>query len=76
MKGIKGMASEKEYKESAERIINIRKSTGLNQKSFCGHFNIPFRTWQDWEHGVRRPPEYIPQMLEKLVKYEGLELSE
>ena len=40
-----------------ERIIEIRKKTGLNRKEFAEAFDIPYRTITDWELGNREMPE-------------------
>lgn len=49
-------------------IKEIRKLTGLTQKDFATRYNIPKRTIEDWERGVRNCPEYVTQLLERCVK--------
>ncbi|MGN0322176.1 MAG: helix-turn-helix domain-containing protein [Oliverpabstia sp.] len=58
--------------ESAEKIRKIREQTGLSRKDFSIHVGIPLRTIEDWEAGRRRPPEYIPRLIEYQLKYEEL----
>lgn len=58
--------------ESAEKIKKIREQTGLSRKDFSIHIGIPLRTIEDWEAGRRRPPEYIPRLIEYQLKYEEL----
>lgn len=58
--------------EVAERIRRIREQTGLSRKDFSVHIGIPLRTLEDWEAGRRRPPEYIPRLIEYQLKYEEL----
>ena len=58
--------------ESAEKIKRIREQTGLSRKDFSIHIGIPLRTIEDWEAGRRRPPEYIPRLIEYQIKYEEL----
>lgn len=58
--------------ESAEKIRKIREQTGLSRKDFSIHIGIPLRTIEDWEAGRRRPPEYIPRLIEYQLKYEEL----
>ena len=58
--------------ELAEKIRKIREQTGLSRKDFSMHIGIPLRTIEDWEAGRRRPPEYIPRLIEYQLKYEEL----
>ena len=39
---------------------------------FSVHLGIPLRTVEDWEAGRRKPPEYIPRLIEYQLKYEAL----
>lgn len=56
----------------AERIKNLRESTGMSRREFSEHTGIPVRTLEDWEAARRTPPEYIPRLLEYQFKYEEL----
>nr|WP_296838798.1 helix-turn-helix domain-containing protein [uncultured Marvinbryantia sp.] len=58
--------------ELAEKIRKIREQTGLSRKDFSIHIGIPLRTIEDWEAGRRRPPEYIPRLIEYQIKYEEM----
>ena len=58
--------------ESAEKIRKIREQTGLSRKDLSIHVGIPLRTIEDWEAGRRRPPEYIPRLIDYQLKYEEL----
>ena len=40
-------------------IREMRTRLGDTQSEFAARYNIPFRTVQNWEAGVRKPPEYI-----------------
>lgn len=53
----------------SESIIAMRKQTGLSQSKFAAIFDIPVATLQDWEHGRRTPPSYIPEMMQTILKY-------
>ncbi|MCI5648474.1 MAG: DUF3795 domain-containing protein [Fusicatenibacter sp.] len=44
----------------------------MTRKDFASHIGIPLRTVEDWEAGRRRPPEYIPRLIEYQLKYEEL----
>lgn len=54
-------------------IKKLRQSTGLSQSKFAARFDIPTSTLQDWEHGRRKPPEYVINMIRKIIKYENKE---
>lgn len=49
-------------------IREMRASLGATQSEFALRYNIPFRTVQNWEAGVRKPPEYIIDLLESRVR--------
>ena len=58
--------------ESADKIRKLREQTGMTRKDFSIHIGIPLRTIEDWEAGRRRPPEYIPRLIDYQLKYEEL----
>ena len=58
--------------ESADKIRGLREQTGMTRKDFSIHIGIPLRTIEDWEAGRRKPPEYIPRLIEYQLKYEEL----
>ena len=49
----------------------FRLSTGLTQREFAEHFEIPVRTIQEWEQGRRKPPEYLLKLLKRIWKLES-----
>lgn len=49
-------------------IKEMRIELGETQSEFAARYNIPFRTIQNWESGVRKPPEYIMELLEQRIK--------
>ncbi len=49
-------------------IREMRAELGDTQSKFADRYHIPFRTIQNWETGVRKPPEYIVSLLERQVK--------
>lgn len=51
-------------------LIDIRKMSGLNRSKFAERYGIPYRTLQDWELGHNKVPEYIKNLLERVVRYE------
>ena len=48
-------------------IREMRKQLGCTQSEFASRYNIPFRTVQNWETGLRKPPEYIVNLLNNQV---------
>ncbi|MDO4487396.1 MAG: transcriptional regulator [Bacillota bacterium] len=58
--------------ESAEKKRTLREKTGLSRKDFSIHIGTPLRTVEDLEAGRRRPPEYVPRLIEYQLKYEEL----
>ena len=57
---------------SKERLIQLRKETGMNRKQFCEYFDIPYRTVTDWELGNRQMPEYLLRLMKYKVEVERL----
>ena len=51
-------------------IKEIRELTGLNQTDFAKNYNIPLRTYQNWEYGTQKPPEYVLTLLRMVVEME------
>ena len=49
-------------------ITEIRAISGLNKTKFTEKYNIPYRTLQDWEAGIRNPPSYVLDLLERVVR--------
>ncbi|MCH5298631.1 MAG: helix-turn-helix domain-containing protein [Ruminococcus sp.] len=49
-------------------IRDMRTQLGDTQSEFAARYNIPFRTVQNWETGLRKPPEYIMNLLESRIR--------
>lgn len=58
--------------EYAQKIKELRESTGMNRKEFCEYFNIPYRTVTEWERDNRHAPEYVIRLLEYYIRAEKL----
>lgn len=58
--------------ELKEKLIEIRKSTGMNRREFADYFEIPYRTMQDWELGNRQMPEYLLRLMAYKVQMEKI----
>ena len=54
--------------DEALNIRDMRKQLGDTQSEFAERYNIPFRTVQNWETGMRKPPEYILELLKARIK--------
>jgi len=49
-------------------IYEMRTAFGDTQSEFAERYHIPFRTIQNWEAGVRKPPEYVAALLESRIQ--------
>ena len=52
---------------SLETIKALRAASGLTQEKFAEKYNIPKRTIENWETGKRIPPDYLVELLSKVV---------
>ena len=60
-----------------ERFTQLREQTGMNRKEFAEYLDIPYRTMQDWERGVRTMPSYVFALIEYKVRNEfGIKLPQ
>ena len=62
----------KENNNLKDKLIELRKSTGMNRRQFCEYFEIPYMTESDWEHGNRRVPLYLFRLLEYYIRVEQI----
>ena len=44
-------------------LREVRKKIGLKQYKLAERYGIPVRSLQDWELGLRIPPDYILNLL-------------
>lgn len=51
-----------------EKIVALRKSTGMNRREFCNYFQIPYRTVTEWERGNRTMPDYVLRLLTYYIR--------
>ena len=63
---------EENIMNTQDKIIELRKATGMNRKVFCEYFEIPYRTVTDWELGNRSCPDYVLRLLEYYIQMNGL----
>ena len=59
-----------------EKLIELRKQTGMNRREFAEYFGIPYRTVQDWELGNRQMPDYLLRLMAYKVMMENLRKRE
>ena len=55
---------------ASENFVSLRKETGMNRKEFAEWMGIPYRTMQDWEHGISKAPDYVYDLARYKVKNE------
>lgn len=48
-------------------IKEIREKSGISRAEFSRKYNIPVRTLEDWESGKRKCPEYVSELLYRVV---------
>lgn len=58
--------------EIKELLKLLRSETGMSQKRFAAYFKIPIRTYEDWERGIRKMPEYLLCLMAYKLKGEGM----
>ena len=46
----------------------IRKILGISRAEFSRRYHIPSRTLEDWDKGISNPPEYVLELLERVVR--------
>ena len=49
-------------------VKDIRILTGMTQVEFAKQYHIPKRTIEDWERGATKPPAYVVELLERVVR--------
>lgn len=49
-------------------IAEMRKLLDESRAAFSKQYNIPIRTLENWESGRSKCPEYVRQLLERVVK--------
>ena len=53
--------------KETKRSENIRKKIGMSRAAFSKRYNIPIRTLENWDAGVNEAPEYVMDLLERVV---------
>lgn len=53
-------------------VKELRTLTGLSQSKFAAYFEIPVATLQRWENLSRTPAPYLPKMMERILRFDGM----
>ena len=48
----------------------LRKLSGMNMVQFSKYFEIPYRTIQNWDAGVRQCPDYLLKLMQYKIENE------
>lgn len=52
-------------------VKNLRELSGMSRPQFAEYFNIPYRTVQNWEIGLRECPAYLIELMQYKLEHEG-----
>lgn len=53
----------------------IRAILGLSQADFAKKYGIPKRTIEEWDRGTRKPPQYVIELLKRVVAEDSKEME-
>lgn len=53
---------------TTDSLSEIRAKVGMTQEAFAEWVGIPYRTYQNWENGMRVPPAWAVKLLAHYVK--------
>lgn len=56
--------------ENTTPIAELCKRYSLSQTELAKRFEIPLRTVQDWHGGRRKAPDYVVNMIDRLLSLE------
>lgn len=56
--------------------IKIRAILGVSRAEFSRRYGIPIRTLENWDAGIRQPPEWLLKLLERVAREDAEESSE
>ena len=55
-----------------EKLVEMRKKTGMNRRQFAEYFGRPYRTVQDWELGNRKMTDYLYELVAYKLEHEKM----
>lgn len=50
------------------KINELRKYLNMNQREFSDYIGVPLGTLRNWEQEIRKPPEYVFTMIERILR--------
>lgn len=53
-------------------LKELRERSGMSRGQFAEYFDIPYRTIQNWELGLRDCPEYLLKLMQYKLTKEGV----
>lgn len=53
---------------NAEAIVTLRRRFGMSQLAFARALNVPLKTLQSWEQGIRSPSKAALRLLQLAVR--------
>jgi len=63
---------ENEKKQYGAICTAIRQQSGMKRAEFARWLGVPYRTFQDWELGNTKIPEYVLRLIAYKVKIENM----
>ena len=66
------MPKVEENQKQINSLKQLREITKLNQRQMAERYGIPLRTWEDWESGRRKMPEYLLRLLHYKVRIDHI----
>ena len=58
-----------------DNIRDLRKKAGLTQRELANWLEIPLRTLESWERGIRKCPEWANKLVQEKMLNELFELK-
>lgn len=55
-------------KDISRELKELRMAAGMTMTQFAALYNIPYRTYEKWENGLRTPPVYVIDLIVKCEK--------
>lgn len=52
-------------------ILDMRRKLNWSQSKFAKYFDIPVHTLQNWEQGLRNPPDYVVKLIKRVLVADG-----
>lgn len=53
-----------------ERFLEVFHKSKMNISEFSKYFGIPYRTVQNWKHGICKCPLYLIELMEYKLDHE------